>query len=76
MNMKWNASLGRRPELSIYESDARTRIEIIPKYRWMKLGAEVRCRVDEDVAILIPHRPGCAVFQLPVLHGRASLAVV
>ena len=31
-------------------------------------------RVDEDVAILIPHRPGCADFPLPVLHGRASLA--
>ena len=46
MNMKWNASLGRRPELSIYESDARTRIEIIPKYRWMKLGAEVRLKID------------------------------
>src|SRR5260370_7090219 len=25
---------------------------------------------------LIPHRPGCADFPLPVLHGRASLAVV
>jgi hypothetical protein len=34
------------------------------------------CRVDEDVAILIPHSPGCADFPLPVLHGRASLAVV
>src|ERR1039457_5732162 len=33
-------------------------------------------RVDEDVAILIPRRPGCAVFPLPVLHGRASLAGV
>ena len=35
-----------------------------------------RRRVDEDVAILIPHSPGCAVFPLPVLHGRASLAAV
>jgi hypothetical protein len=26
--------------------------------------------------VLIPHRPGCADFPLPVLHGRASLAVV
>src|ERR1700758_1799402 len=26
--------------------------------------------------ILIPHRPGCADFPLPVLHGRASLTVV
>ena len=34
------------------------------------------CRVDEDVAIPIPHRPGCADFPLPVLHGRASLAIV
>ena len=34
------------------------------------------CRVDEDVATLIPHRSGCAGFPLPVLHGRASLAVV
>src|SRR5580693_2544562 len=25
---------------------------------------------------LIPHRSGCADFPLPVLHGRASLAVV
>src|SRR5262245_37354851 len=30
-------------------------------------------RVGEDVAILTPHRPGCADFPLPVLHGRASL---
>ena len=36
----------------------------------------VRRRVDEDVATLIPHSPGCADFPLPVLHGRASLAVV
>ena len=33
-------------------------------------------RVDEDVAILIPHSPGCADFPLPVLHGRALLAKV
>src|SRR5450631_669607 len=33
-------------------------------------------RVDEDVAILIPHSPGCADFPLPVLHGRVSLAKV
>src|SRR5262245_30874733 len=26
--------------------------------------------------VLIPHRPRCADFPLPVLHGRASLAVV
>src|SRR5207247_7840029 len=26
--------------------------------------------------ILIPHRPGCADFPLPVLHGRASLTEV
>src|SRR5262245_12500068 len=26
--------------------------------------------------ILIPHRPGCADFPLPVLHGRASLEEV
>src|SRR6516164_4153524 len=26
--------------------------------------------------VLIPHRPGCADFPLPVLHGRASLVVV
>src|ERR1700747_1198409 len=33
-------------------------------------------RVDEDVATLIPHSPGCAAFPLPVLHGRASLTDV
>src|SRR2546426_9815718 len=33
-------------------------------------------RVDEDVAIRIPHSPGCADFPLPVLHGRALLAKV
>src|SRR5215468_4117412 len=33
-------------------------------------------RVDEDVATLIPHSPGCADFPLPVLHGRASLTDV
>lgn len=31
------------------------------------------CRVDEDVAALVPHRPGCADFRHPVPHGRASL---
>src|SRR6516225_4258168 len=34
------------------------------------------CRVGEDVAILTPHRTGCAEFQLPVPHGRASLTAV
>ena len=34
------------------------------------------CRVGEDVAILTPHRSGCADFQLPVPHGRASLTAV
>src|SRR4249919_3647300 len=33
-------------------------------------------RVDEDVAILIPHSPGRAGFPLPVLHGRVLLAKV
>src|SRR5215813_15368150 len=33
-------------------------------------------RVGEDVAILTPHRTGCADFQLPVPHGRASLTAV
>jgi glucose-6-phosphate isomerase len=33
-------------------------------------------RVDEDVAVLIPHSSGCADFPLPVLHGRALLARV
>ena len=37
---------------------------------------QANCRVDEDVATLIPHSPGCANFPLPVLHGRASLAKV
>src|SRR6516165_7890061 len=40
---------------------------------WTSPGAS---RVDEDVATLIPHRSGCAVFPRPVPHGRASLAVV
>jgi hypothetical protein len=30
------------------------------------------CRVDEDVAILIPHSPGCANFPLPVLHAISA----
>jgi hypothetical protein len=34
---------------------------------------EAACRVDEDVAALVPHRPGCADFPHPVPHGRASL---
>ena len=34
------------------------------------------CRVGEDVAILTPHRSGCADFPLPVPHGRASLTAV
>src|SRR6516165_4863171 len=37
---------------------------------------EQTCRVGEDVAILTPHRTGCAEFQLPVPHGRASLTAV
>ena len=46
-------------------------VMIFPRTR-----SHVACRVDEDVATLIPHRSGCAGFPLPVLHGRASLAVV
>ena len=34
---------------------------------------EVVCRVDEDVAILVPHRPGPADYPHPVLHAQASL---
>jgi hypothetical protein len=30
------------------------------------------CRVGRGVATPTPHRPGCADFPLPVLHGRAS----
>jgi hypothetical protein len=32
------------------------------------------CRVDGDVAVPIPHRPGRAEFPHPVLHERDSLA--
>src|SRR5208337_1119660 len=32
------------------------------------------CRVDGDVAVPIPHRPGRAEFRHPVLHERDSLA--
>src|ERR1700692_1476027 len=42
-----------------------------PPERVDRLG--IPGRVDEDVAILIPHSPGCAAFPLPVLHGRVSL---
>src|SRR6516165_6658830 len=31
------------------------------------------CRVGRGVATPTPHRPGCADFQRPVLHGRVSL---
>jgi hypothetical protein len=34
-----------------------------------------RCRVDGDVSIPIPHRPGRADSPHPVLHERGSLAV-
>jgi hypothetical protein len=40
------------------------------------VGSSFPGRVDEDVAILIPHRSGCAGFPRPVLHGRVSLAKV
>ncbi len=33
-----------------------------------------RCRVDGDVSVPIPHRPGRAEFPHPVLHERDSLA--
>ena len=40
-------------------------------------GAEpLLVRVGRDVAIPTPHRPGCADFPLPVLHGRALLTAV
>ena len=34
----------------------------------------LECRVDGDVAIPTPHRPGRADFPHPVLHERDSLA--
>ena len=36
---------------------------------------EIDCRVDGDVAVPIPHRPGRADFPHPVLHGGASFQV-
>src|SRR5438128_737261 len=36
---------------------------------------KAECRVDGDVAVPIPHRPGRADFPHPVLHERDSLAV-
>ena len=46
-------------------------------HSWTRGAAQHRLRrVDEDVATLIPHRSGRAVFPLPVLHGRASLTDV
>jgi putative transposase len=35
---------------------------------------KLECRVDGDVAVPIPHRPGRADFPHPVLHERDSLA--
>jgi transposase len=34
---------------------------------------EAACRVDEEVATLVPHRPGRADYPHPVLHAQASL---
>src|SRR5215470_6882559 len=34
------------------------------------------CRVGRGVTTPTPHRTGCADFQRPVLHGRASLTAV
>ena len=35
---------------------------------------KIECRVDGDVTVPIPRRPGRADFPHPVLHERASLA--
>ena len=40
------------------------------------VGQHALCRVGGDVAAPTPHRPGRADFPHPVLHERASLAVV
>jgi Transposase IS66 family len=40
------------------------------------VGQHALCRVGGDVAAPTPHRPGRAGFPHPVLHERASLAVV
>jgi hypothetical protein len=40
------------------------------------VGTHALCRVGGDVAAPTPHRSGCAGLPLPVLHERASLAVV
>ena len=40
------------------------------------VGEHALCRVGGDVAAPTPHRPGRADFPHPVLHERASLAVV
>ena len=66
----WLAFTGRESNpLNRYERFQIT--VILPS--WTFPGAS---RVDEDVAILIPHSPGCADFPLPVLHGRALLTEV
>ena len=44
--------------------------------RTQSLLPTAACRVGRDVATPTPHRTGCADFQLPVLHGRASLTAV
>jgi Transposase zinc-binding domain/Putative transposase len=42
--------------------------------RYLGPVKQVACRVDGDVAVPIPHRPGRADFPHPVLHERDSLA--
>jgi hypothetical protein len=43
---------------------------------YLKPLRKIDCRVDGDVAVPIPHRPGRAGFPHPVLHERDSLAAV
>jgi hypothetical protein len=68
-----------RPDPHVLDAGARRSCQGWPShqsFRMLRPGQARPCRVGRGVATPTPHRTGCADFQLPVLHGRASLAVV
>jgi len=63
---------GKLPGVSAREHPDPLRDNALSKVRNRSL--DFLCRVDGDVAVPIPHRPGRAEFPHPVLHDRDSLA--
>jgi transposase len=67
---------GEHPERHLRQFDGTLQADAYAGFEKLYENGRVReaaCRVDEDVAALVPHRSGRANFPHPVPHGRASL---